>query len=367
MKFSIDKESLISAISIVQKAMGTRSTMPVLEGIYIEAENGRLSLKCTDMALLIESSVEAEVEENGVVVLPGRIFSEIIRKLPSGKVSVLSAGDMSVKIKSGMSRTTLQCMNVREFPEMPEIEKKSGLVMEQKIIRDMIRQTIFATASDETKPILTGTLIEMEGGCVNFVALDGYRLAFRSSKADGGDVSVNCVVPAKSMGEIAKTLGEEGEAAITIGTNHILIDAGKTKIISRLLDGEFIKYRQIMPQDYQTRVKIARAEFAEAMDRASLMAREGKNNLVKLSIDEDKMVITSNSEIGDAYEEVDIWIEGKPLEIAFNSKYFSDVLKALEDETVYLDFNSNVSPCVLRPVEGSAFQYLILPVRIYAG
>lgn len=368
MRFICQQDQLLMGINTVQKAMAAKSTLSVLEGIYMETEGELLKLKCVDLALGIESYVPAIIEEEGVTVVPGRLFADIIRKLPEGQIQVIKDEQNTITIQSEHSRTTVQGMLAAEFPDMPAVESEQSVRLDQGMFKKMIRQSIFATAVDETKPILTGALIEIEDNTINLVALDGYRLAMRKEKLETAYPATQIVIPAKTLGETAKILGdEEGDVIINFEKTRAMISLGYTKVITRLLEGDFIKYRQILPADYQTRVKVNTALLSDSIDRASLLAREGKNNLIKFTIGGDKLVITSNAEVGSAYEEVPVYVEGKELEIAFNAKYFVDVLKNLEDEEVYLDFNSNVSPCVVRPCSGDSFLYLILPVRIYGA
>jgi len=366
--FHCPKNDLLEGIMTVQKAIASKSTLPILEGIYIETVKDVLKLVGTDLDLGIESYINAEIMKEGKIVLPGRLFSEIIRKLPEGEVELRMEDDHSVVIQCQHSRTTLQGLPADEYPELPKVVEDNPLEISQDLFKDMIRQTIFAVAVDETRPILTGALLEINGQEVNLVALDGYRLALRRGLLDKNSGSKRTVIPGKSLNEISRILGSsEDPISITIANNHILVDMGYTRIISRILEGEFINYRQILPEEFQTRVKIERATLLDSIERASLVAREGKNNLIKFSLQEDKMIITSNSESGQVYEEVPHSLEGKELEIAFNAKYFTDVLKNLDDEYIYMDFNSSVSPCIMKPIDGNGFLYLILPVRIYGN
>jgi len=234
-------------------------------------------------------------------------------------------------------------------------------------LKDMIRQAVFSVAADESKPILTGALIEVEDDDINLVALDGYRLALRREKLHRKHNSNRFVVPGRTLSETAKILSDEDSMiSIYTGSNQALIDLGYTRIATRLLEGDFIKYRQILPQEHTTAATVSTLELLEGIERASLLAREG-NNLIKISVQENKFVITSNSEIGTAYEEIEVKMEGKQLDIAFNAKYFVDVLRNLDDEQIMLNFNTNISPCVVRPVEGERFLYLILPVRVFGA
>lgn len=368
MHFQLQRNDLMDIIATASRAIATKSTMPILEGILVEAAGGKLTLMCTDMMLGISCSVPADIIEEGRVVMPGRMFAEIVRKIPDGTVDVSINEQLSATIRCMGSRTTLAALDAEEFPELPAVSGSSPITLQKNVLRDMIRHTLFATATEETRPILTGALLEREGEETLMVALDGYRLAlWRCADGQGGD-PVHAVIPGKSLGEIAKILDDgEEEMDLSIDGSHLMVCLENTTIVTRLLEGEFIKYRQIIPGDFSTRVKINTRALSDSIDRASLMVREGKSNLIRLAVEEDKLIITANSDIGNVYEEIPITLDGKTLEIAFNARYFSDMLKVLEDEEIELNFSSNVSPCVVKPVEGDSYIYLILPVRIYGA
>jgi DNA polymerase-3 subunit beta len=368
MRFYLNNQDLNAGISTVIKALPPRSGNAAREGIFIEASKEGIRLKCSDLSLQIETVVPAGVEEEGSVVLPGRIFSELVRKLQGESTEILCENETAV-IKNGRAQTTMQGTPSEEFSSMSVLDPELKFSLRQKVLKDMIKQSIFATAQDETKPILTGVLVEISDENMTMVALDGYRLALRKeslSAAPRGESSV--VVPAKSLAEISRILLDTDDPVeMMITKTHLVLDIGCTRITTRLLEGEYIKYKQILPTDHKTRVRLNRQELADSIDRASLMAREGNSNLVKLSFSMDTLTITANNELGKINEEVGIDLSGSELDIAFNAKYFIDVLKTLDDEEIYLDMNSNISPCVVRPVQGDKFYYLILPVRLFVS
>lgn len=366
MKLLMDVKTLNAGIATVVKSLSSRPAIPVLEGIYLSATSEGLLLRCSDLSLQIESIVSATVEEEGTTVVPGRLFAEICRKLPEETVDIRLDGH-TLLLKSGRARTTLQCMDAKEYPDMALTGKAQTLHIPQVALKDMIRQTVFATAQEESKPILTGVLCELSGNEFTTVALDGFRLALRRFPLGQSFEAREAVVPNKSFVEISRTLlDSEENVEVQFSPTHLLIDMGHTRIISRLLDGDFIRYKSILPQDHVTRVRVNRNELLESIDRAMLMAREGNNNLVRFSVAEDSLKLFANSAMGRIDEEVPIHLNGDPIEIAFNARYFCDVLKVLSDEEVFLDMNNNVSPCVVRPIQGDAYYYLILPVRIFA-
>ncbi len=367
MKFSCSQKKLAENISIVQKAISPRTTLPILEGIYIEASKGIIKLVGNNLDLGIECFMEADIEREGSVVVPSRIFGDIIRKLPDSIIEIEVVDNFVVEIKTANSLFKIQGIQPDEYPDLERIEENDPVEIEQGLLKQMIQQTIFAVATDETRPILTGALFEIGGNEVNMVCLDGYRLAVRKGTTSGEN-SLNVVIPGKTLNELSRIIDNEDEKInITIDVKHVLVDMGYTRIISRLLNGEFINYKQIIPSEYKTRIKLDVKLLSDCIERASLLAMDGKNNLIKLNIQEDRLVITSNSEIGQAYEEMPIIMEGKELTIAFNARYFLDILRAIDDQEICIDFTTNVSPCVFRPLEGNNYTYLLLPVRIYGG
>ena len=365
MRFQCESPHLMAGLSVVTRALATRSTLQILEGVLLETCPEGLRLTCTDLALGIETLVEAQVAEDGRVVMPGRLFSEIIRKLPGGTVEVTVNENHSAVIRCQKSRTTLAGMNAAEFPELPEVEGGNVIAAPQRALRNLIQKTCFAIATDESRPLLTGCLMEIEAEEIRLVALDGFRLALRKLAHSQSIEPMQAVIPGKVLSELAKVLAdEEAEVQLNIGRTHLSADMGVTRVVARLLEGEYTRYRRILPTEWHTKVKVNRDALEKAIDRAGLMAREGKNNLVRFQIADQQLTMTSNAEQGDVLEQVDLMVDGKDLEIAFNVRYMSDVLKALDEEEICLRFNSNVSPCEICPPEGDAYLYLVLPVRV---
>ncbi|QCX33588.1 DNA polymerase III subunit beta [Caloramator sp. E03] len=363
MWFTCEKELLENAINTVQRAASNKTTYPILEGILIKAKDNKVILTATDLDLGIETYINANINKNGATVLNSKLLAELIRKLPNDMIS-MKMEENNILIKCQKSEFTLIGSNPEEFPSLPSINENIMYELSQDLLKNMIRQTIFAIAPDETRPILTGILFEIKDGTLNFVALDGYRLALKSENI-GSYENISAVIPGKTLSEISKILEPTDDTVkITFTPNHILFTLDNTKIISRLLDGEFINYRQIVPDEYKLRVKVKTGELLDSIERASLLAREGKTNLIKFDISQDKMIITSNSQIGKVYEEVDVELEGDEIKIAFNSKYFLDVLRVIDSEEIYLEFTTNVSPCVVKKCDSNNYIYLVLPVRL---
>lgn len=363
MWFTCEKNILQEAINTVQKATSSKTTYPILEGILIKAIDNKVILTATDLDLGIETFINADVHQNGSIVLNSKLFGEFVRKLPNDDFT-LKIENNNVYITCKKSEFTLIGNNPAEFPQLPVINENSMYEVSQDILKDMIKQTIVAIAQDETRPILTGVLFEVKEGVLSFVALDGYRLAIKTVNINNNN-NISAVIPGKTLNEISKILEPSKDMVkITFTPNHILFNLGNTKIISRLLDGDFINYRQILPDEYRLRVKANVVELMDSIERASLLAREGRTNLITFDIKEDKLIITSSSQMGKVYEEVKINLEGNELKIRFNARYFLDVLRIIDTEEIYMDFSTNVSPCIIRKIDNDDYTYLVLPVRI---
>ena len=353
----------MSSLQTAIKAISGKATLPVLEGALLEAFDGMLRITCTDLNMGIVTQLEADIAEEGRVVLPGKLLGEIVRKLPVGDVDVSVAPNNAATIRCRGSRTTLAGFAAEEYPPLPALEVNESVTLPQSALRDMIRQTSFSIATEESRPIFTGCLMEVDGGCVNLVALDGFRLALRKLELEGGSSTFNALIPGKSLNEVARILGDEDEVTLKLDRTHVSFEIGDTRVITRMLEGEFIKYRSIIPATWTSLVRVNRQELAACIDRASLLAKDGKNNLMKFSVADNRMVITSNSEMGEAYEELDTVHTGDNLDISFNIRFMSDIMKVIDDEEVVPRFNSAVSPCVICPSEGDRYTYLVLPVR----
>lgn len=366
MKFTCNKSNLQNAIFTVQKAITGKSSMPILNGILIETNKNQLILTGSDIDLSIETKIEADIFEEGSIVINSKLFGEIIRRLPNDTINIENTDNNSTEILCQKSKFNIINMNKEDFPELPKINENMIFSISENILKNMIRETIFAAAQDETRPILTGILFETKNKKFNLVALDGYRLALRSEKLEN-DNEINAVIPAKTLNEVSKILEDsENKVEITFTPNHILFNLENTKIVSRLLEGEFIKYNSIIPEEFNLKVTAKREELLNCIERASVMAKDSNTNLIKLNIEENNMIITSNSQLGMVKEEMNVILQGQELQIAFNSKYLIDVLKIMEEDEIILKFSSSVSPCVIKNnnEDKNNCTYLVLPVRL---
>lgn len=367
MKFICMKEDLIQGLSIAAKASASRSPQQVLECVSISADAAGVHLMCTDLQMGIVTDVPATVAQDGRVLLNARLFNEIVRKLPEGEVTISVGSTNRATISAGGSKTTLQGMSAQDFPQLPAVKDDAPICIRQNLLRDMIRQTGFAIAQDDTRPILMGILMEIENDEITLVALDGFRLARRKGRLNEPAGQLSAVISGRYFIEIGKILGDDEEqVTLSLSKTHLKLRMKAATVVIRLLEGDYIKYRQLLPANYAISTRLSRGELADCIDRASLMAREGKSNLLKFSISQDKLTITSNSEMGDVYEEMDVETIGKDIDIAFNVRYITEAVKSIEEEQFLIKLNSNISPCVLVPTEGEDFLYLVLPVRTSA-
>lgn len=362
MHFVCPKDDLLSALGVVTRALSSKPTMPILEGVLLKAENGRVQLTCTDLDLGMETTIAAEVTQEGSAVLPGRLFYDIVRAMKSGEVEMQVAENQQATLKCFGSRSQISTMPAADYPALPAIEDGHMLMMDAGIFREMVRQSVFAVASDESRPILTGSLLELENGMLSLVSLDGHRLALRREGVIGPNLSA--VVPGKSLNEISRVLPQEGEINLAISPAHLSCQTGTTRLITRLLSGEFTRYRSILPSTHTTAVTVNSRDLQGALERASLMASTGRSNLVTFTIGGENLLVTSDGELGNAHEEITATFSGNELAIRFNARFVIDVLKVLGDEPIALHFNSALSPCAIIPVASPDNLYLVMPVRM---
>ncbi len=361
---------LQNALNTVIRAIAVRSSKKTLEGVLLSTDNNELTLTCTDGNLVIQSTIQATVNENGRIVLPGRLFSDFIRKLPLSEVSIKSELGLNTQIKCATSNSRLSGMNPLDFPEMIDIIEGKHISMPQNRLKDMINRVAFSAGTDESRIILTGCLMEISENEMNLVALDGFRLAQHTEKRHFDDHENNSltriVIPSRVMNELSKILSdEETPCDIYFNKSHIKIVFSNNVVASPLLVGEYIDYHNIIPNDFRTYALVKTNDISEAIDRASLMAREGKTNILKIQLLENQINISSKAEQGDILEIIDADIKGDPLEIAFNAKYLADIIRNISDDEICLKFNSNVSPCIVTSKNENNYLYLILPVRVF--
>ena len=370
MIFTIDTQDFLEGLNTVTRALAARPTKQILEGVLISAEENRLNMTCSDGSFTIEYTNVADVQEAGDTVLPGKLLAELIRKLPGGTVTVTVQNNRLANIRCQRTRSNISVMNALEYPEVQEFQSGTTIRIPQKRLKDMITHVMFAMATDETRPVLTGCLMEVSHSEARLVALDGFRLALQKVNQPfdlpAEKNMIKAIIPGKVITELSRILPEdEAFCSMLIDGGRMQISFGNIRLTTVLLSGEFIDYRRIISLDFTSEAKANRMAVLDAIDRASLMAREGKNNLIKMSFRPEGLKITSNAEMGDVEEEVEASLNGANVDIAFNSKYIIDMIRNVSGDDLYMKFKSNVSPCIVTPREGDEFLYLILPVRVF--
>lgn len=369
MKIICEKEKIIKALNSVTKAVGSKTTMPILEGILIQTNNKEVKLTTYDLEIGIEYIIDCEVKEEGAIVVNATMFSEIVRKLPNTEITIYVNENNLLVIECEGSLYKLATMNPNEFPELPQINIENSIQIEQNVLKDMIRKTIFAVSTEENRPIFTGCLFEISNNKLNLVAVDGFRLAWKSKYLQNKVNDFSAVIPGRTLNEINKILVDSFEPLkIGVAKNQALFELENCKIVTRLLDGEFLNYSSVIPETWETRIRVNKENLQNCFERISLISSSSmekeKKYPVKVSIDIGKVIISCTNQTGDAKEEMYVSTEGKNLEVGFNPKYFLDACRSIDDEEIFVDFGTSISPCIIRPVNDGDYIYMILPIRM---
>ena len=369
MKIICYKDKLIKALNSVVKGVASKTTMPILEGILIQTNDNEIKLTTYDLEIGIEYIMDCEVKEQGSTVVNAIMFSEIIRKLPDTEIYISVNDKNLLEIECEGSLYKLATMNPDEFPELPKIEIENSIEVEQNTLKNMIRKTIFAVSNEETRPIFTGCLFEIENNKLSVVAVDGFRLALRNIYLNKQTNDFKAVIPGKTLNEVNKIISDSFEPIkIGVAKNQALFEMDNCKIVTRILDGEFLNYKNVIPSNWETRMKVNKSSLQNSFERISLISastiEKEKKYPVKVQVDIGKITISCTNQTGDAKEELFVATEGKNLEVGFNPKYFLDSLKAIDDEEVYVEFGSSISPCLIKSIDNNDYTYMILPIRL---
>ena len=367
MKFSCEKALLQAAISTTSRAVSPKSSIPALEGILLEAGN-ELRLTGYNLETGIRTVVPADIQEEGTLVLGARLFGDIIRKLPDDIVT-FRADHYMVNITCGMSEFNILGTDPEEFPELPTVEYQNTITLSQAKLRAMIGQTLFAVSDNESRPIHTGSLFEVEKNGLTVVSVDGYRLALRREAVDkiDGAESFSFVVPGSALSEVEKICSGEGPVTISQGARHILFQAGETLLVCRRLEGEFLAYRNAIPRNNTIKVEGDTKALLASIDRVSLIISDKLKSPLRCVFGDGVLRISTKTAIGDGKDDCPIDGDGTGLEIGFNNRYLMDALKAAPADRVRLELTTGVAPCVILPTEGEEnFLYMVLPVRLKA-
>lgn len=371
MKFTVNQKELLNNLLIVNKAVSNKNIQPLLSGIYLESrEDNKLIIRGTDMELGIESEVSAIVEESGKIVLPSKYFVEIVRKLPMMDLEFMTEESNQIKIVYGSSEIKLNYFEGSEYPSIHDFEGECVLKIKGEDLVNAISLAQVVVSTDMSRPIFTGILMEIKGEKLNFVSSDTHRLCYTYiENIEKNQESWESIVPAKSLKEVAYIIHEDEEIEINITSNRILFKSRNIKVTSRLIEGKFVNYEQVIPKEFSTDINILKKSLLDTLERAFVLTRDeikSKLNTVKFNIKEKVLIVSSRaSEVGDIYEEIPVYLQGRELELGFNGKYLIEILRNIDGEEISIKLNDPQSPGIIKGTQGSEnFIYLILPVRL---
>lgn len=370
MKLSFEKDSLLNGINIVLKAVPSKTTMPILECILIDASGSEITLTGNDMELGIETKVEGLILEHGKIALEAKLFSDIIRKLSGGDSPIIIESDdkYNTTISCDKSVFKIQGKDGEEFSYIPHIERERYITLSQFTLKEVIRQTLFSISPNDSNKMMTGELFEVKDNELKVVSLDGHRMSIRKILLKEHYNDIKVIVPGKTLGEISKILNGDNESEVQIffSSNHIMFDFDSTLVVSRLIEGEYFRISQMLSSDYETKVHVNRRSFLDSIERASILIRENDKKPIIITINDEGMQLKMNSAFGTMNAEVGITKYGKDLMIGFNPKFLIDALRIIDDEEVTLYMMNPKSPCFIKDEEES-YIYLILPVNFNAA
>lgn len=364
MKLICSKSNLLKGVNIVSKAVPTRTTMTILECILIDASTNEIKLTANDMELGIETKIEGEIVEPGIIALDAKIFSEIVRKLPDNEVTIETDGSFQTLITCEKAKFNIAGKSGEDFSYLPYIEREDSITLSQFTLKEVIRQTIFSIADNDNNKLMTGELFEINENQLKVVSLDGHRISIRNINLKENYEYKKVVVPGKTLNEISKILPGLADDDVTmfITENHIIFEFDQTTVVSRLIEGDYFKIEQMLSSDYETKVRINKRELLDCIDRATLLVKEGDKKPIIMNINDTSMELKINSFIGSMNEDIDIEKEGKDILIGFNPKFFIDALRVIDEEEVTLYMVNPKAPCFIKD-DNESYIYLILPVN----
>ncbi len=368
MKFTCEKNQLVSAISVASRTVAQKSAISGLEGILVRA-GVKVMLTGYNLETGITVSVDADIQETGACVMPARLFFDIVRKLPDDTVSIQVDESFKVSIKGGISSFTITALSADDYPELPDVDSEKGIRVPQNELKAMISGTIFAVSENQARPIHTGVLFEVDSDSITSVAVDGYRLALRRYLPEESlERTLKFVAPAAALKEVEKILGDTDDPATFYpGSKHILFTIGDATLVCRILEGEFLDWRRVLPQNNPVKLVGNVSRLTDSIERVGLVISEKLKSPVRCKFGDNAAELRTVSTIGEAYDVCPIAGDGKDLEIGFNCKYLLDALRAVPDSECTLEMINGLSPIVLNPTEGNRYSYMVLPVRLKAG
>ena len=367
MKIICTKSNLVKGVNVVSKAVPSKTTMPILECILIDATTDIIKFTANDMELGIETTVEGDILEKGVIAIDAKIFSEIVRKLPDNEVVIECDNNLQTTITCEKAKFNISCKSGEDFSYLPYVEKTETITLSQFTLKEIIRQTIFSIADNDSNKLMTGELFQIQDNMLKVVSLDGHRISIRKTELKDVYQSRKVVVPGKTLMEVSKIFSGEVESEVTISFTsiHIVFEFDNTVVVSRLIEGEYFRIDQMLSSDYETKVKINKKEFLNCIDRATLLVKEGDKKPIIINILDDVMELKIKSQIGSMNEEIMISKEGRDLLIGFNPKFLIDALRVIDDEEVTLYLMNPKAPCFIKD-DKENYIYLILPVNFNA-
>ena len=368
MHVTCDKTALSDALSVCVHAVAAKSPIPALEGILFSVDKEKITLSGYNTQMSIQKNLPCDTIETGACVLSARIFFDIVRKLHGDQIEIQVDNDLNATIRCGKSVFDLKAESADEYPDLPQVNRSRGITLPCGLLRQMIGDTIFAISTNENKPVHTGSLFEIEGTDLRLISVDGYRLAVRHETVESfGGESFRFVVPGATLRELSRILPDSDEpVSVYPESKHGLFEFHETIMTTRLLEGEFLNYRTAVPADMPVRLTINKSELVDAVERVSLIISERLKNPVRCLFEEETLKLSCVTALGRSYDAVTIPFCSEKIEIGFNNRYLLDALKACPDEEVVLELKSGLSPCLLKPLEGDQFLYLVLPVRLKA-
>ena len=369
MRFTCEKSMLVQGLNIAGRTVAQKSSLSVIEGILCKAGMG-LSLTGYNMETAITYEIEAEVADPGQCILPAKLFGDIVRRLPEGPVTVVVSDDYKVSIRAGYASFTISAESAEDYPELPDVNSGKPIHIPQNKLKELISGTIFAVSENQGRPIHTGVKFEVTDSSITAIAVDGFRLARRTyHPEEGTGRELSFVVPAAGLKEVEKIVSDvEDMASFTLGTKHILFQIGKATLVCRLLEGEFLDWRRVVPSNCPIKLVANVGELSSSVERVGLIVSEKYKSPVRCVFSHNELLMRTNTTIGAAEDKCSLAGDGKELEIGFNVRYLADALKVVPSEEVTLELTNGLSPIVLTPVDDKYdFAYMVLPVRIKNG
>lgn len=368
MKLVCSKSNLLNGVQIVSRAVPNKTTMSILECILIDASNGIITLTANDMDMGIETVIEGDIVESGVIALDAKIFLEIVRKLPDSFITIDTDASYKTLITCEKAKFTIVGKSGEDFSYLPMVEKEESIVISQFSLKEMVRQTIFSISDNDNNKLMTGELFEINGDELKIVSSDGHRISIRKIALREIYEHRKVIVPGKTLNEVSKILpgGADSDLTVYFTDKHIVFEFDNTVVVSRLIEGEYFSIDRMLSGDYETKVRVNKKELLNCIDRATLLTREGDRKPIVINISDEGMELKIDSALGSMKEEIDIEKQGRDLMIGFNPKFLIDALRVIDDEEADLYMVNPKAPCFIKNEEES-YIYLILPVSLVAN